>query len=198
MRHLQGLAGTAAYARRRGEKREREIEFGALFRTLDPTVRKRAAHYARGDPDLIDDLTQEVWIRVHSRLRTYRGDGSVRRWVLRICDRIAIDHRRRLRRRSSVEAERYGFDPLRQEYANDSSNALTSLVEIENADPVINAILALPPKRRAFAISRFLSGDAPAAIAAKFGTTVGRVSKELSLARAAIRRRLGSMQRQNS
>lgn len=54
------------------------------------------------DPGLADDVTQETFIKVWKHLDEYRGEGSLRGWVLRIAHREAIAA---LRRRHDVVTE---------------------------------------------------------------------------------------------
>jgi RNA polymerase sigma-70 factor (ECF subfamily) len=41
-----------------------------------------------------EDLTQEVWLRVFTRLGTFEGRSSVRTWLFGIATRLAMDHDR--------------------------------------------------------------------------------------------------------
>ena len=46
-------------------------------------------------PSDLDDALQEVFLVVHRRLSTYRGDGLLTAWLYGICVRVANNHRRR-------------------------------------------------------------------------------------------------------
>lgn len=66
-----------------------------------------------GDPVEAEDVAQETFVRVHRSLEGFRGESSVRTWILSICRNACID---RLRRRRapvvSLEALREdGHDP---------------------------------------------------------------------------------------
>ncbi len=52
-----------------------------------------------GDPHDADDLLQDVLIRAHTRLGTFRGEAKLTTWLYTIATRLAIDHlgSRRLR-----------------------------------------------------------------------------------------------------
>ncbi|MEM9033872.1 MAG: RNA polymerase sigma factor [Actinomycetota bacterium] len=65
------------------------VEHGdAVYRLARSVVR---------DPALAEDVTQDTMIRVWERLDTFRGDGSVRGWILRIAHNTAIATLRRVR-----------------------------------------------------------------------------------------------------
>ena len=51
-----------------------------------------------GSPADPDDLTQETFIRVYKSLTGFRGDSSVRTWVLSIARRVCADQIRRQNR----------------------------------------------------------------------------------------------------
>ena len=82
------LAGTAAAAARGDEH-----AFAALVRATQADVWRFLA--ALSDPDSADDLTQETYLRVFSALPRFRGEASVRTWLLAIARRVAVDHLRR-------------------------------------------------------------------------------------------------------
>src|SRR4051794_12958146 len=85
-----------------------------VVRTLDGDERAFAALVAQyqqvvfrwamglsGDEDEAEDITQEVFIRVHRKLSSFRGDGSFDGWLYRITRRVA----RRLRPSSARSLE---------------------------------------------------------------------------------------------
>lgn len=61
---------------------------GAVYRFARSVVR---------DPGLADDVTQETFIKVWKHLDDYRGEGSMRGWILSIAHREAIGALRRVR-----------------------------------------------------------------------------------------------------
>jgi RNA polymerase sigma-70 factor, ECF subfamily len=47
-----------------------------------------------GKPELADDVTQEVFIKVLHKLETFRGQSSVKNWLLSITRNTVYDHKR--------------------------------------------------------------------------------------------------------
>jgi RNA polymerase sigma-70 factor, ECF subfamily len=45
-----------------------------------------------------EDLTQEIFLRLHQNLHLYRGDSPLAAWTLRLSRNLCIDHYRRMRR----------------------------------------------------------------------------------------------------
>jgi len=56
-----------------------------------------AFHFA-GSREEAEDLTQEIFLRLHQSLRLYRGDSPLGAWALRLSRNLCIDHYRRTRR----------------------------------------------------------------------------------------------------
>lgn len=44
--------------------------------------------------DLADDITQDVFLKVYRRLTSFRGDSSVKTWLLTITRNTALDYKR--------------------------------------------------------------------------------------------------------
>jgi RNA polymerase sigma factor (sigma-70 family) len=55
--------------------------------------------------DLADDLTQEVFCRAWQARGRYREEGAARAYLLRIADRLAVDHHRRSGREVNLSEE---------------------------------------------------------------------------------------------
>lgn len=75
------------------------LSLAALIDQHGPAV-YRLARSVVSDPGLSDDVTQETFIKVWKHLSTFRGDGSVRSWILRIAHREATAAVRRRRDRA--------------------------------------------------------------------------------------------------
>ena len=70
-----------------------------LDRLIDeytPAVYRLARSVVR-DPALADDVTQDTFIKVWQHLDEFRGDGSMRGWVLRIAHNTAVSTLRRIK-----------------------------------------------------------------------------------------------------
>lgn len=59
----------------------------------------------------LDDAAQEVFVTVHRRLPTFRGDSTIRTWLFGIVRNVAFKHRRRLARKPTT-AEVPATEPL--------------------------------------------------------------------------------------
>lgn len=78
-----------ALAARAGDR----VALGEFIRLTQGDVRRFLAHLA-GD-DAADDLTQETYLRAMDALPGFRGESTVRSWLLTIARRTAADRMRR-------------------------------------------------------------------------------------------------------
>jgi RNA polymerase sigma-70 factor (ECF subfamily) len=66
--------------------------FSQIYTTYKPKVRKALLRFV--DSSEVDDLTQEVFIKVEQALKGYRGESSLPTWIMRIATNTAIDRLR--------------------------------------------------------------------------------------------------------
>lgn len=69
----------------------------AILRDLMTTYGDDVWNYAFSlsrNPDLADDITQEVFLKVYRKLGTFRGESSVKTWLLVITRHTAYDMQR--------------------------------------------------------------------------------------------------------
>jgi len=115
---------------------------GAVFRYL---VR------LSGDPHLSEDLMSEAFYKATLAMDGFRGEGSVKSWLLRIARNLYLSRARRERRTTSLEAleeDGVGFaatgdDPeeglLRRERGRMIQRALSSLSETDRSVLLLSA-----------------------------------------------------------
>jgi RNA polymerase sigma-70 factor, ECF subfamily len=86
------------------------------------------------DRDL-DDALQEVFVVVHKRLGSFRGEARMSTWLYSICLRVAQAHRRRGYVRRELSVDRFGDDAF-----HDSANPEDELA-VRERRRVLDAIL---------------------------------------------------------
>jgi RNA polymerase sigma-70 factor, ECF subfamily len=67
------------------------LEFDHVFSEFERPVYNYLLHLTQNQADA-EDLTQETFIRVHDRLKAFRGEASLRTWVYRIATNLSIDY----------------------------------------------------------------------------------------------------------
>jgi RNA polymerase sigma-70 factor (ECF subfamily) len=79
------------------------------YRELRADVRQFVAR--RSPPDAVDDLTQEIFLRMHERAADLRDTSRVAPWAFRIARNVVIDHLRARRPHTPLdEAEEPAVD----------------------------------------------------------------------------------------
>jgi RNA polymerase sigma-70 factor (ECF subfamily) len=73
------------------------------FLGLRGDVRRFLARRVR--PDLVDDLSQEVFLRMHEHAGDLRDADRVAPWLFRIARSVVVDHHRRRRDHAELDAE---------------------------------------------------------------------------------------------
>ena len=159
--------------------RTREGDEGA-FATLVERYRPIVFRWAiglSGDEDEAEDITQEVFVRVHRKLSSFRGDGPFDAWLYRITRRVIL----RMRPTSpsptvSATQDVYLTDP-------------GARVDRERAIALIQTIATtLPMRQREVFILCDVEGRAPAEVAGILNMKDVSVRASLFKARASIRR----------
>src|SRR3954453_20102388 len=90
-----GSAGVSAS--RPGESGQ-ALSIDAVYRAHAPAVLRWATRLLGPDGDDVRDVVHEVFMVVHRRLDTFRGDARITTWLYEITTRVALEYRRRRRR----------------------------------------------------------------------------------------------------
>lgn len=79
-----------------------DVALGALVRRTQADVWRMCS--ALGSTGEVDDLVQETYLRMIRALPSFRGDSSVRTWLLAIARHVCADHvRRKVRHRRLLD-----------------------------------------------------------------------------------------------
>jgi RNA polymerase sigma-70 factor (ECF subfamily) len=76
--------------------------FRALVLEYKSRVLGMASRYVRNHHEL-DDLAQEIFVRIWKGMKSFRGDAPLEHWVMRVSVRTCYDHLRKNRRRRESE-----------------------------------------------------------------------------------------------
>ena len=146
-----------------------EAAFRQLYRRHMPAMYAAARRLASRDTT-VEDVLQEAWLRAVRQLVGFRGDSSLRTWLIGITIRCALESCRRPAVMSAADP-----DDL-------SVPAVVPAVDLETA------IAALADGYRQVLLLHDLYGYTHAEIAALLGIDEGTSKSQLSRARAALRR----------
>lgn len=159
-----------------------DTAFTSLVTRFQPAVFRWSLIFAR-DPDEAEDITQEVFVRVHRQIGDYRSDGPLEAWLYRITRRTATQLRRRRGRRGRLMLSA-AARPERDVYTTDPGGR----VDRQRAAAVIRDLFSELPRRQREVFDLVdLQGLSPAEVAERTGLRPVSVRANLFKARKAIR-----------
>jgi RNA polymerase sigma-70 factor, ECF subfamily len=139
------------------------------------------------EPDLAEDILQEVFIRIYRKLRWLREPMMFRAWAYRIASREAFRHLHRERRwteqvRDEETLKTVPSPPSREEFAPELVEHLPQL--IANVSPASRAVIVL----------YYLQEMSLDEVAAVLGIPVGTVKSRLAYGLESLRRQFQKQQ----
>lgn len=146
-----------------------------------------------GDRAAAEELTQEVFLRVHRGLKTFRGESSHKTWIYRITLNAASNQRKRWGRRgrrrhvSLHESPESGGLAPEQSLSSASPDPERIARASETGRRIQAALDDLPPEFRDAVALRDIEGLSYQEIAAALGTAVGTVKSRIGRGRALLR-----------
>ena len=155
--------------------------FSELVRHHDPGLR-RLAFRLLGDRTRMDDVLQDVYVKVYRGLATFRGDSGVATWVYRITYNACLDELRRRSRSGDLPMELVDDRPATGPGPAERAVLRSGLAA---------ALSALSPDQRAAVLLVDAEGFDYSAAAAVLGVAEGTVASRVSRARAALRQAMG-------
>lgn len=146
-----------------------------------------------GDPNEIDDLTQEALLRLMRSLPGFRARSSFATWVYQIAHNTCVDAYRRRSRMPVAAAPRDGEEdtlPLAEQLVAEGTDAEALLEDAIAECYVEQALRELPEDYAQIAALRLVEGWSNEEIAQELGTSVDAVKGKLKRARARLRESL--------
>ena len=145
---------------------------------VDAVVRRFAA-----DPDLAQDIAQEVWIQIFRALPTWRGEAQLRTWLHRLAINRTLNALRRTTRMALVETA----------IADDSAYVEQDADCRMLAQTIEEAVRKLSPGARTVFLLHDVEGFTHQEIATELGITPGGSKSQLFKARAKLRQWLAPL-----
>jgi RNA polymerase sigma-70 factor, ECF subfamily len=142
---------------------------------IDAVVKRLA-----GDPNLAEDICQEVWIQIFRALPSYRGESQFGTWAHRIAVNRTLNALRRTRRLMKIETD-MEEETVSVEHGGERA-MLRSVIDAATAQ--------LSPGARTVFLMHDVEGFTHEEIATELGITAGGSKSQLFKARAKLRRLL--------
>lgn len=159
---------------------EQRQDFEAFVARETPAV-LRLARRLLGDEEAARDLAQDALLRAHQRLASFRGESSLKTWVMRITVNEGLKRLRRRRLKERVSgwlrpqgAQRPPGYGLQRATSPEHQAGLH-----EQAAVLARALDDLPARQRSVLVLRYLEGRSVAEIAEALGVGPGTVKTHL-------------------
>ncbi|HCT57936.1 MAG TPA: RNA polymerase subunit sigma-70 [Gemmatimonas aurantiaca] len=177
---VNAMETDAAIVRRaiEGDERAMRLLWNQHAPHVDAVVRRLA-----GDPDLAQDIAQEVWIQIFRALPSWRGDAKFSTWIHRVAINRTLNAMRRVKRLSTVETA------IEEDSAVVEQDAERSML----AQTIAEATQRLSPGARTVFLLHDVEGYTHEEIATELGITAGGSKSQLFKARAKLRRLLAPL-----
>jgi RNA polymerase sigma-70 factor (ECF subfamily) len=145
-----------------------------------------------GNAEDAADLTQESFLRVYTRLDTFRKGASFLAWARRIAVNLCIDHLRR-HREQTVSLDQRLESGQQHADATPSVSPAAALEMSEDSRRVLAAVQQLPERQRAVLVLRHIEGMKIDEIARTLRMPDGTVKTLLFRGRRAVREMVGEL-----
>jgi RNA polymerase sigma-70 factor (ECF subfamily) len=160
--------------------------FQLLFETYKDKVFSIAV-YSSGDHALADDVTQQIFLKLFTAIRQFRGESEFTTWLYRLVVNACLDERRRRRRLlpwGETVAMRNPAEKKPQE---------KQFARLEVAEAVRAAIGELKPKFRLPILLKYIEGLSYEEIATVMGCSKGTVASRLNRGHSQLAKRLSHL-----
>ena len=173
---------------------DRDQLFADLFWHYEPSCRRLLSSLV---PEReVDDLVQDVMVRVYRGIETFRLDASLDTWIVHIVKNVAKNaHRDRNTAKARAQgtsleaslASEGGEIPILEEPRSAAPNPLDQTLESERAEQLEAAISKLPSRMRQCIELHHLYGYKYREIAHLQGVSIATVKKQVLEARKRLR-----------
>lgn len=166
-----------------GDERAMRLLWNQHAPHVEAVVRRLA-----GDPDLAEDIAQEVWIQIFRALPSWRGDAKFSTWIHRVAINRTLNALRRVKRLAATETA------IEEDSAVVEQDAERSML----AQTIESAARQLSPGARTVFLLHDVEGYTHEEIASELGITPGGSKSQLFKARAKLRRLLAPLMDQRT
>ena len=179
----QLISGQVIEACQQGDR----AAFQLLFETYKDKVFSIAVYSSGGDRAVADDVTQQIFLKLFTAIRQFRGESEFTTWLYRLVVNACHDEKRRRRRLlpwGETVAMRNPSDkkPQEKQYAR-----------LEVAEAVQKAIGELKPKFRLPILLKYIEGLSYEEIASVMGCSKGTVASRLNRGHSQLAKRLSHL-----
>lgn len=161
--------------------------FRCLFEAYKDKVFSIAVYSSGGDRSVAEDVTQQIFLKLFTTIRQFRGDSEFTTWLYRLVVNACLDERRRLRRLLPWDSTQ---TTVAVNNVSDRKTQERQFARLEVADAVRMAIDELKPKFRLPILLKYIEGLSYEEIAEVMGCSKGTVASRLNRGHSQLAKRL--------
>lgn len=111
--------------------------FDVIYPQFHPMVKQMCLGYMKGDNELANDLTQEVFINVWNALPNFKKQSSYKTWVYRITVNTCLNYLRKHKNLAHSPLENLTSKEEHTEEDNNYHNLLAAIGHLQEVDRLI-------------------------------------------------------------
>ena len=157
------------------------IDFESVHAEFGPAIARVAASF-ESNAALREELVQEIFFAIWQALPSFRGQSSIKTFVLRIAHNRAVNHI--LVHRKERKREELNLEPI-----DPRANPEAQAAQIQRAEKLLGAVRRLPIAQREL-ITLALEGLSHEEIANVLGISTGNVAVRLNRAKKMLQQEL--------
>ena len=163
--------------------------FHSLFEAYKDKVFSIAVYSSGGDRTLAEDVTQQIFLKLFTAIRQFRGDSEFTTWLYRLVVNACLDERRRSRRLLPWGTETTAaMDNVSEKKPQERQYARREVSEAVHV-----AIEELKPKFRLPILLKYIEGLSYEEIAEVMGCSKGTVASRLNRGHSQLAKRLSHL-----
>lgn len=160
--------------------------FALLFETYRDTVYSLALHFT-GDESLAADITQEVFLKLLTRIRQFRREAEFKSWLYRIVANTCTSYGRKSRRYVALDEVAGGSRFVVEAPQEAEAMRRQAMAELRGA------FLTLGPGLRLALLLRHVAGLTHGEIARVLGVPFGTAAARVSRGHRALEKKLSRL-----
>jgi len=158
-----------------------------LFEMHKDTVYSIALHFLHGDAATAEDISQEVFVRLFTRIGQYRHEADFKTWLYRLVANACIDEQRRRKRFVACDdIERVQDMAVRQK--NEDPFERSEMIQA-----VKTAMAGLNPKLRVTVLLKYFEDLSYEEMAEALGCSKGTIASRLNRSHKILARKLAHL-----
>jgi len=158
--------------------------FRALYGVYKDRVYSISLYFFHGDAVVAGDVTQQVFLKLMTSIRQFRGDAEFSTWLYRLVVNACMDAAR------SRKSDAMSSGRLRAEALAAPGSQEEDYARAQMADSVRTAVSALPPKFRIAVLMRYFDDLSYEQMASALNCSMGTVASRLSRGHKILAERL--------